>query len=166
MVKIKYILIAVLVVIIGIWATKPFFQSPEKKVKKQIDLLSEWVLKDTGENMFTMAHKVKSIGTLFAEHCEFKADLIAFSGSYTPEEVSSYAARTRLLFSNISLRFYDLYVAFPQKEMATVTLTARLTGKLTSGEAVDETHDLECVLKKIEEKWLFSEVKVVEVLKK
>jgi hypothetical protein len=31
---------------------------------------------------------------------------------------------------------------------------------------VDETHELECALKKIENKWLFSYLEVVEVLKK
>jgi hypothetical protein len=31
---------------------------------------------------------------------------------------------------------------------------------------VDETRELECVLKKIARKWLFSAIEVVEVLKK
>jgi len=47
-----------------------------------------------------------------------------------------------------------------------VTLTGRLTGRSGTGEQVDETRELECVLKKIERKWLFSEIEVVEVLKK
>jgi hypothetical protein len=64
------------------------------------------------------------------------------------------------------LQFYDLDVSFPEKGMAKVTLTGKLTGRLTSGEYVDETHELECLLKKIENKWLFSDVEVVEILKK
>jgi hypothetical protein len=166
MVKIKYIIIVVLVVIIGILAGVYFFQNEEKKVKRQFYLLSEWASKEAGENTFTMAHKVKSIGTLFTEHCEFKADIISFSGRFNSEEVSGYAARARLPFSKLSLQFYDLDVSFPEKGMAKVTLTGKLTGRLTSGEYVDETHELECVLKKIENKWLFSDVEVVEILKK
>jgi len=64
------------------------------------------------------------------------------------------------------LKFYDLNIAFPEKGIARVTLTAKLTGKLTVGEYVDETHELESLLKKIEKKWLFSKFEVVEVLKK
>lgn len=166
MVKIKYILIAILIVAIGIVAIAYFFKSETKKVKKQFDLLSEWVSKDPGENTFTMAHKIKSIGTLFDESCELKTHIESFSGSYTREEISSYAARGRLACSRLYLKFYDFHIAFLEKEIAKVTLTARLTGQSTTGEYVDETHELECVLKKIETKWLFSHFEVVEVLKK
>jgi len=169
MVRIKYLIIAVLVVVFGvwgIWAAIHFVQSEEKKVKKQFHLLSKWASKETGENTFAMAQKIKNIGTLFAKHCELKADLISFSGRYTPEEISSYAARARFPFSNLSLKFYDFNVAFPEEGVAKVSLTAKLTGRSTTGEDMDETHELECVLKKIEKKWLFSELEVVEVLKK
>jgi hypothetical protein len=64
------------------------------------------------------------------------------------------------------LKFYDLHVVFPENEVAKVNLTARLTGKSTAGEQVDETRELECVLRKIENKWLFGEIEIVEVLKK
>jgi hypothetical protein len=37
---------------------------------------------------------------------------------------------------------------------------------LNVGENVDEIHELECVLKKIEKGWFFSHLEVVEVLKK
>jgi len=166
MVRIKYIIIALLVVIFGIWAAVHFLQSEEKKVKKQFHLLSKWASKETGENTFAMAQKIKNMGTLFAGHCELKADLISFSGRYTPEEISSYAARAWLLCSNLSLKFYDFNVAFQEGGVAKVSLTAKLTGGLTTGEDVDETHELECVLKKIEKKWLLSDLEVVEVLKK
>jgi hypothetical protein len=166
MVRIKYLAIAVLVVILGIWAALHFFQSEEKKVKKQFHLLSNWASKEAGENTFTMAQKTRNIGKLFAEHCELKADLISFSGRYTPEEIYSYAASARFRFSNLSLQFYDFNVAFPEEGIARVTLTGRLKGRTTTGEDVDETHELECALKKIDNKWLFSYVEVVEALKK
>jgi hypothetical protein len=35
-----------------------------------------------------------------------------------------------------------------------------------AGEQVDETRELECILTKIEKKWLFSQIEVVEVLRK
>jgi hypothetical protein len=64
------------------------------------------------------------------------------------------------------LTFYDFNIAFPEKEITQVTLTARLRGRSTAGEQVDETRELECDLKKGEKKWLFSSIEVVEVLKK
>ena len=166
MVRFKNIIIGVLVLVIGIGVTLYFFPSEEKRIKKQFRLLAEWVSKDPGENTFTMAYKVKNIGTLFDGTCEFKVPVYSFSGSYTPEEISSYAASGRLSCSQLNLKFYDLVIVFPEKGVAKVTLTARLTGKSNVGEYINETHELESVLKKIEKRWLFSKFEVVEVLKK
>jgi hypothetical protein len=64
------------------------------------------------------------------------------------------------------LKFYDLKVSFPEKDLAQVNLTGRLTGKSVSGEHVDETRELICLLKKVEKKWLFNSFEVIEVLKR
>jgi hypothetical protein len=166
MVKIKYLLIGVLIVIIGILAAVIIFPNEEKRVKKQFNLLSEWVSKPPDENTFTLLQKMKNIGTLFDEHCGLKTHDQSLSGSYTREEISTYAGSARSHVSQLDLKFYDLHIVFPEKEVAKVNLTARLTGKSAAGEQVDETRELECVLKKIEKKWLFSQIEVVEVLKK
>jgi hypothetical protein len=163
---VKKILIAGLVIIVGAVAAFYLFQSEEKKVRKQFRLLSEWVSKGAGENLIIMAHKTKSIGTLFAESCGLKSPFESISGTCTPEEITSYAARGRIHCSQLSLKFYDIRIRFPEKGLAKVTLTAKLTGRSSSGERFDETHELECSLKKIEKRWLFSEFEVVEVLRK
>jgi len=166
MVKIKYLLIGVLIVILGILAAVIFFPNKEKRVKKQFNLLSEWVSRSPDENTFTLLQKMKNIGNLFDEHCELKAPSQSLSGSYTREEISAYAGSARSYFSQLDLKFYDFHTVFPEKGIAKVTLTGRLTGKSTTGEQVDETRELECVLRKIENKWLFGEIEIVEVLKK
>jgi len=166
MVKTKYILVGVLVVIIGIAVVFYFFPNEEKKVMKQFNFLSEWVAKSQDEAPFTMLQKIKNIGTLFDEHCELKAPSQSLSGSYARQEISTYAGSARSYFSQLDLKFYDFHIVFPEKGIANVTLTARLTGRSTAGEQVDETRELECVLKKIENKWLFSSIEIVEVLKR
>jgi hypothetical protein len=113
-----------------------------------------------------MLQKMKDIGTLFLEPCELKAPHESLSGSYTRQEISAYAGSARSHFSQVNLKLYDLHVTFPEKEVAKVTLTARLIGKSTSGEQADEIRELECLLKKIDRKWFFSQVEVIEVLKK
>jgi hypothetical protein len=166
MVRFKKIIIGAMILVIGIGVALYLFPSEEKKIKKQFRLLGEWVSKDPGENTFTMAYKIKNIGKLFDQTCEFKVPVYSFSGSYTREEISSYATSGRLSCSQLYLKFYDLVIVFPEKWIAKVALTARLTGKLNVGEYIDETHELESVLKKIEKEWLFSKFEVVEVLKK
>jgi hypothetical protein len=166
MVKKRYFLIVVLIVIIGSVIAITVFPSEEKRVRKQFNLLSEWVSKSPEENAIVMLQKMRDIGSLFDEHCELKTDYPSLSGSYTREEISTYAGSTRSNVSRLDLKFYDLQIVFPEKEVAKVTLTSRLTGRSTTGEQMDETRELECLLKKIEKKWLFSAIEVVEVLKK
>ncbi len=166
MVKIKHLVIAFLIVMIGIFAAFLFFPSEEKKVKKQFVLLSEHTSKEPGENTFIMANRIKGIKALFAENCDFKVPDYSLSDLYTREEISGIALRGRAHFSNLGLKFYDVKVSFPEKDVARVNLTGRLTGKSVYGEQVDETRELRCLLKKVEKKWLFSSFEVIEVLKK
>jgi len=166
MVKIKYLLIGLVIVVIGSVIVITVFPSEEKRVKKQFHLLSEWVSKSPQENPLTMLQRMKNIGILFDTHCELKVLDQSLSGTYTREEISTYAGSARSHVSQLDLKFYDFHIAFPEKGVAKVTLTARLTGRSTAGEQTDDTRELECVLKKIEKKWLFSQIEVVEVLKK
>lgn len=164
--KIKYLVVGALIVIVGIVVAITLMSSEEKRVKRQFHLLSEWVSKSPEENALTMLQKMKNIGTLFDEQCEMKAPDQSLSGSYTRQEISTYAGSARSHVSQLDLNFYDLRIIFPEKEIARVNLTARLTGRSTAGERVDETRELECVLRKIDKKWLFSQIEVIEVLKK
>jgi hypothetical protein len=166
MVKMKYIMIAGVVLIAGILVAVYVSPSEEKRVEKQFDSLSEWVSKDTGETAFTMASKTQNIKTLFTETCGFKAPFYSLSGSYSPDEISGYAAQARLRFSRLSLRFYDIEIDFPEDTSAKVMVTGRLKGESKAGERLDEIREVHCVMKKIENKWFFSEIEVIEVLKK
>ncbi|MDI7261516.1 MAG: hypothetical protein QME90_16560, partial [Thermodesulfobacteriota bacterium] len=65
MVRIKYILVLLVVIALGIWASLALFDNEEKRVKKQFHLLSQGVSKEPGENIFTMDQKIKKIGSLF-----------------------------------------------------------------------------------------------------
>ncbi len=166
MVKMKHLLAGVLIVILGVVLALTVFPNEEKRVKKRFHLLSKWVSKSPEENSFTLLQKMKDIGTLFSEPCVLKAPDESVSGSYTRQEISAYAGSARAHFSQFDFKFYDLQVAFPEKEVAKVSLTARLIGKSTTGEQVDEIRELECLLKKIDRKWLFNQIEVIEVLKR
>ncbi len=166
MVRKRHLFIGMPVVILVSVIAITVFPSEEKKIRKQFRLLSEWVSKSQEENAFVLLQKMRSVGSLFDEHCELRTDYPSLSGSYTREEISTYVGSARSHVSRLDLTFYDLQITFPEKEAAKVTLTARLTGWSTAGEQMDEIRELECRLKKIEKKWLFSQIEVVEVLKK
>ncbi|MGZ3604222.1 MAG: hypothetical protein ACXU9P_04625 [Thermodesulfobacteriota bacterium] len=164
--RIKHLLVSAVIVVAGIVVIITLIPSEEKRVKRQFTLLSEWVSKSPEENAFTMLQKMKNIGNLFDERCEMKIPDQSLSGSYARQEVSTYAGSARSYLSQLDLKFYDLHIIFPEKEIAKVNVTARLTGRSTAGERMDETRELECVLRKLDKQWLFSQIEVIEVLKK
>jgi hypothetical protein len=166
MVKMRYIFAGVLIAIIGVVFTLTFFPSEERRVRKRFHLLSEWVSKSPEETPFTLLQKMRDIGTLFLDPCELKAPGESLSGSYTRQEISAYAGSARSYFSRLDFTFHDLHIVFPEKGIARVTLTAKLTGRSTAGEQVEEIRELECLLKKMDKKWSFCQIEVIEVLRK
>ena len=166
MVKVKTLIIFALVAIIGIFTVIYFFQSEKSKIKKRFKLLGERVCKEPGENKLNRALKIQKIRTLFAQNCELKTHIPSISGDYSPQEISTLAASALSRFSKLSLRFYDLDIDIQKDGIAKVTFTAMLTGKLIGEENFDETYELESVLYKVQDSWLFKSFEVIEVLRK
>jgi len=163
---VKITLISLILIGVGATILLTFFPSEEKRVKKQFHLLAASLSKETGENIFTMDQKLKKIGSFFNEACEIHIPAYALSGRVSREEIIAYATRGRIQFRELLLKFHDFNIAFPKDDEARVQLTARLTGKTATGEAVNEAHEVDSLLAKIEKKWMFIRVEVVEILKK
>lgn len=164
--RMKRIIIALLLLVIAIFVGVRVFPSEERRVRKQFKSLSKWVSKAPNESPITSAARVQKLRTLFADNCRLETHISWFSGSFTDEELASLIARARLQFSRLSLTFYDLTIEFPGEEAARVTVTARAEGTTTDGEAVDESHELECLLGNTNGRWLFREAKIVQVLER
>ncbi|HBF43664.1 MAG TPA: hypothetical protein DDW42_08580, partial [Desulfobacteraceae bacterium] len=142
MVRTKYIVIAGLLILSVVFVRPCLFQSEKDKVKKQFDLLTEYVSKERGEKVLKTALKIKGLGMLFAESCMLEAPEYLISGSYANPEVTNLANYARLQFSKLSLRFYDLGINLQNKEVGKANLTCRVKGILNSGENMDEIHEL------------------------
>jgi len=154
------------VFILSVLAVLTLFPSEEKKVKKQFEILSRVVSKEPGENVITTARKAQEIAPLFDENCELIIPADSVPAYVGPGEIASYALRGRAQFSDLSLKFVDLSITFPERRTAKVVLTAKLKGKVVNGDRMDETREVQSTLKKIKGKWFFSAFEVVEVLKK
>ena len=166
MVRSKTSIVVVLILALGILAIWRLFPDEEKKVRKQFDHLGEYASKAGNENPLATASKIQKFVSLFTDPCEVKVPFYALAGKYNHQEIGAYTAGARSRYSELSFRFDDFAVLFPEKELAEVKVTGRLTGKQISGERVDETRELQCLFKKLEGQWLFYRFEIVEVLKK
>jgi hypothetical protein len=166
LVKNKNMIIAALAVVVGVVAVVYLLPSEQRKIKKQFAALSDEVSKEQGESLLAMAYTAQTLPKLFDTNCAITVKAEMITGSYTPEEIASLAARARTQFSTLKLSFSDLKIDISEKNLAKVELTARLVGKGTNNEGVNEVRELMVTLKKCDGRWLFSSFDEVEVLKK
>ncbi len=159
-------ILAALAIILAAWALYYFFPTRTRQVKRQFKAISEWVDKSGAEGNLTMAREATRAVDFFAPSCTWDAQAYHLKGSFTPRDATRYYFAGRERFSKLSLKFYDLGIRFPQKHTADVTATARITGTLNEGDHVSETHEVKCVMKKTDGKWLLTHVTVVQVLKR
>jgi len=152
--------------IIALAAAWHMTRSDKRKIKKRFDLFSGYLLKEGPENAVMMALKVKNIGTLFDEKCLLEVEKYMLTGTYSPEQITSYAATARARFTNVELKFYDISIEFPGKNIAHISATSTISGTMKSGEVANDAHEIVAEMKKVEKNWLFSKMSVVEVLEK
>jgi hypothetical protein len=165
-VKGRYLISAV-VLALALLAFFYLYPGEEKKIKKQITLLSEYASKNEGESAFALARRLDSLGKLFAPSVDLKAPGYELSGTYTRREIVNLAVRARMAFSRMTLKFHDVSISVSEEGKAKVLATGRLKGISAERKSVDEVQDLEIILQKNGEgRWLFTSVEVVEVLKK
>jgi ketosteroid isomerase-like protein len=165
MVKGKGVVIA-LILASGVLAAFFLFSGEEKKVKKQFSLLAYYASKEEGEKILAMARKMKSLESLFAESCVVTASSYSLDGNFSRTDLANLATRSRMLFTHLTLTFHDLSVSFPDPQTAQVVLTGEVRGKSSRGTPVHEVREIECLLKKDQDGWLFSKWAIVEVLKR
>jgi hypothetical protein len=166
MVKAKHIIIAGAILTAGIIAYYIFMQSEEAKIKEQFEFIAEKIEKAPGENKIFAAAKVNRIGDMITDPCKIHVPAYSFSREISSSELSTYILRKRSQYSEISIKFYDFEIDFPDKDNAQVSLTASMEGKMKTEEFVEDLHELNCQLQKIENTWRFKEFTMVEVLRK
>ncbi len=162
----KRLLAGAVLALLALFSLYCFAHIEEWRVKGRFKALAEWVDKEPGEQPMDALLKAAGARKIFADPCEFEIESYKVSAKVSLQEIMGYAAKGRERFSQLALKFYDITVVFPQKGEASVTATARLTGKKAGGEAVNETHEIECNLKKTDDGWRFTKIKAVEVLVK
>ena len=164
--QVKYLIIAGAVLIASIIAFIIYSESDEAKVKKQFKFLAEKMKKTPEENRLISAAKATKITKQFTKTCTIHAPAYSFSRDISSDELSALVLTARSQYSDISLKFYDFVIHFPEKGTAQVNLTASMKGKSTTRELFEDLHELKCKLQKIEDIWRLKEIEVVEVLKK
>ena len=166
MVKTKYIIISAAILMTGIVVFFVFWQSEEARVKKKFKELAQLIEKANEETKLLSAAKAKNIKEMFTPLLTITAPAYDFSKELQAKELSTLVITARAQYTTLALAFHDMMVDFPADDTADVSLTGDLKGRLTTGEYVEDIHELRCVLKKLNDTWFFNTIELVEVLEK
>jgi hypothetical protein len=141
------------------------YPTDRRQIKRQFKRVAQWVSKEGPEGPLAIVQSIPEGRKYFADPCELKAEAYGVDESFSPLELSKLAMGARSRFDSFSVEFYDLTVGFTGDGEARATVTARISG--SGGEdRLQETREVDCVLRKVEGRWLFSRIALVQVLKK
>ncbi len=87
--------------------------------------------------------------------------------TFPRSEISPHVLYARALYQKMDLDFHDFNIQIEEgKTSAVVGLTGVFEATITSGERVDEIHEVKCTLEKVEDEWMFTGVQGIEVLER
>ncbi|GAK60329.1 hypothetical protein U27_00220 [Candidatus Vecturithrix granuli] len=151
---------------IGIAAILYAFTNQTYQVKQRFASVAKWVAKDGDEPNLAAARKIQQFMSVLAETCRVKDPSSGVFREISGRETAQKAVLARNEYRSISLKFHDLEIAFPEKNMAKAITTARIAGTSGGGELYTATYELECTLHKTDEGWVFHTIEIVELLEK
>jgi len=159
--------IAVCVVLAAAGASALLLSGGEKKrIEKRLTQLAGTVSKERGDTALNVALRVQRLPEFFDKPVRLHTQVYHMGGTLSPTEVASEIMRARAMFNTLKLDFYDVDIDVADRTSARLRLTARVTGRLSTSEAIDEVRELECLLRKVDGEWVFSECRAVAVLEK
>ena len=166
MVALRNIAAAAVIVAAGVFAFFWFFQSDEAKIKKQFKTIAKLASGISKEPELKATAGARKIGGMFADTCHIEIPSHNISNTYARRDISPRILGIRSRYSDISLKFHDLSIRFPEEKIARVVVTAYLEATQISGETVREASEIVCRLEKSEKDWLFKKIEAVSVLER
>ncbi len=139
--------------------------SEETKIRERFSRTASVIHRDEEEKPIANMVIARSLQTLFADPCTVNAPSRSISQDYTPRELASLIIRARQPFKDLSLSFHDLKITIRDETTADAVFTALLRGT-REGRSFREAREMKAKLKKHDRRWLFTRIKVVQVLRK
>ena len=164
MVNYRYVIVILVLLSAAAWWN--LHEDPEAEVRDAHQELSRLLSKSEGEAGSAMIINARVIQSMFADTCVVSGDTEMLVGSYTPKEMAATIIRVQGIFLSIDLTFRDLAIEFLAADDAVANFTAVLVGQaqMKGEEEASETRQVVSRMRKVEDKWLFAEFTLAQVV--
>ena len=140
--------------------------SREARIKKQLAILVDHISKSPGQNQLVTAANAKRIRTVFTATLTLHAPAYDYSRDLAAAEIPALVLTATAPYSELTLSFHDLAFQFPSEGEARVRATARVRGRLSGGEWIEDIQELNCRFLVSDDGWRLAAVEFVDVLQK
>jgi hypothetical protein len=163
-------IILLIIVATGLVAVGYFFfhtPSESQRIINRLHRLASSISKQGSEGAVTLALKHQTIAALIDAQCSVFIREAMLTGNFTPEEFAAQMLRSRTIFKSIEgkVDYCEVELSADQTT-AIISFAVRISGELKNGRKIDEVRDLQATVKKVDEKWLFSNFEIRQVLEK
>ncbi len=165
MVNVKKAVIGLFVVLAAGYVVFRFWPGDESAIRKQLALIEEKGSKEVSEKPIEGLLRSKQLAGLFHDPCALTVDSFDYNGEYSRKQIMDRITTVRSSHNQLRVKLYDVSIDCPQEQTATVLFTLRLNGTYR-GNGIADVQEVEATLRKIEGDWLFTSVRIVEVLEK
>lgn len=148
----------------AVWLLRP---SEPRRVRRQLDRLSERISKTESESSAVMALKMNALGDLFESQVEVELADFPGNGTYASSEIASHVARFRPAFRALQLSFHDVGIDMQAGGQAQARFTARLAAVTGNGERQEDTRPIRAALRQGSDGvWRFGRFEEISVLQR
>ena len=161
----KTILVTVAIALIAGVAAWFWWSGDERAIRKQLALIEEAGSKVENEPPMEGLVKATQMAALFSDPCRLKVEAAQHEGSYARKQIQDQIFMVRSWFVQVEVRLHDIAIGRIENKTTTVRGTIRLRGKVT-GDLVADAQDFKAEMSKVDGKWLFTAVTLVEVLER
>lgn len=162
----KRILVFICVIILVFILFYVFKDSEEKKILKQLNLLSEKIEKNKNDKPLYLAAKTKGIEKLLMDEIIINIPSYGFTGNIKKNQLISKILMGQKALNTLKVDFYDINFSFIDNLDAQLTATIDVKGTGKTMKGFEEPHEITIKLKKHEGVWKFIEFSEVMFLEK
>ncbi len=139
--------------------------SDEKKILKNLGLMSEYCTTESQEPGLTTLQKTSSAAKLCTDPCKVQVESFGVDREFSRKEIANHIMMMKKRLVGTTFTFQDINFSFVDNNRAELTTTLRLNGKTVDGRFTD-AYELQITAVKVEGDWLFSSFSVVEFMEK
>ncbi|MBM9535843.1 hypothetical protein [Desulfobulbus alkaliphilus] len=155
--------ILLLVLLAVVFALFRLLPSDEKAIRKQLTVFAQNASKKADEKPVEGLRKSRRIADLFNDPCRISVEAVDFTGTFSRQQIMDRILMVRATFNAVTVKLHDISIQVSEENSADVRMTLRLSGQ-RQDHAVADVQEISATLEKIDGDWLFTSVRVVEVL--